>query len=421
MRFRDFHPNIKIRIIESLISGSIGGMIYPFMAIYLADRVGETMTGILLIVNIFVGFIVGFYGGYYADLMGRKKIMAYAETIRFAGIFVMALANSPLVSSETLAAYITIAMMMVNSICWGLAGPAASAMLIDVSTPENRKFMYGITYWTNNLSIAIGGMLGGLLFKNYLFELLMGLTLTSLISAVLVIFFIKETYIPVKKEAKIKTGMMTEMFRNYKQVFKDSIFIKFIVGYLLILSLEFHLTNYISVKLSKDMPEQGLFQFKIDGVEMLGILRTENTLLVVLLAVAVSKLIGRFKDKNVLYAGLVIYSFGYIVISYSNTVWVLLLVMVIATIGELMYVPVKQAYMAEIPPDDSRSAYMAVSGMIYRGAMTIAALSITLGSYIPPIGMTFLFALCGLVGFFLFQATIPVLEKKRKELEKATA
>lgn len=421
MRFRDFHPNIKIRIIESLISGSIGGMIYPFMAIYLADRVGETLTGILLILNIIVGFVIGFYGGYYADLMGRKKIMAYAESLRFAGILVMALANSPLVSSDTLAAYITIAMMMVNSICWGLAGPAASAMLIDVSTPENRKFMYGITYWTNNLSIAIGGLLGGLLFRNYLFELLLGLTFASLLSAVLVVFFIKETYIPAKRDDKVKVNVMTEMLSNYKQVFKDSVFIKFITGYLLILSLEFHLTNYISVKLSKDMPTQNIFQLKIDGVEMLGILRTENTLLVVLLAVAVSKLISRFKDKNVLFIGLITYSFGYIVISYSNSVWILLLVMIIATIGELMYVPVKQAYMAEIPPDDSRSAYMAVSGMIFRGAMTIAALSITLGSYISPLWMTAFFTLCAIVGFMLFKSTIPVLEQKREQLKRASA
>jgi DHA1 family multidrug resistance protein B-like MFS transporter len=421
MRFKDFHPNIKIRIIESLISGSIGGMIYPFMAIYLADRVGETLTGILLIVNICVGFIIGFYGGYYADLMGRKKIMAYAESLRFVGILVMALANSPLISSDTLAAYITIAMMMINSICWGLAGPASQAMLIDVSTPENRKFMYGITYWTSNLSIAIGGLLGGFLFKNYLFELLLGLTFTSLLSAVLVVFFIKETYTPAKRVKSVKPNVIKEMFSNYKQVFKDSVFIKFTLGYLLILSLEFHLTNYISIKLSNHMPTQDLFKFSIDGVQMLGILRTENTVLVVLLAVIVSKLINRYKDKNVLYAGLITYSIGYLVISYSNSVWLLLFVMLLATIGELMYVPVKQAYMAEIPPEDSRSAYMAVSGMIFNGAMVIAASSITLGHYFSPLAMSSLFAVCAIIGFMLFKSTVPVLEKNREQLHKESA
>jgi MFS transporter, DHA1 family, multidrug resistance protein B len=421
MRFRDFHPNIKIRIIESLISGSIGGMIYPFMAIYLAARVGETLTGILLIVNIIVGVIVGFYGGYYSDLMGRKKIMAYAESFRFAGILVMALANSALVSSETVAAYITIAMMMVNSICWGLAGPASQAMLIDVSTPENRKFMYGITYWTSNLSIAIGGLLGGLLFKNYLFELLLGLTLTSLLSAFLVVFFIKETYTPVNRELKVKPNVISDMFSNYKQVFRDSIFIKFTIGYLLVLSLEFHLTNYISVKLSSDMPSQSLFQFNIDGVQMLGILRTENTLLVVLLAVLVSKMISRFKDKNMFFIGLILYSIGYLTISYTNSVWLLLIIMVIATIGELMYIPVKQAYTAELPPENLRSAYMAVGGLVYNGAMIIAALSITLGSYISPLGMTTLFSVCAITGLILFKSTVPVIEKNREQQNKVSA
>ncbi|MCK6257203.1 MFS transporter [Fictibacillus sp. KIGAM418] len=418
MRFKDFHPNIKIRIVESLLSGSIGAMIYPFMAIYLAERVGESLTGILLIINIAVGFLVGFYGGYYADTIGRKKIMAIAETLRFASVLIMAGANGPWVHSEMAAAYITIAMMMVNSICWGLAGPAASAMLIDVSTPENRKFMYGITYWTNNLSIALGGLAGGYLFKDYLFELLVGLSIVSMVSVILVVFFIKETYVPVKKT--VKKSVLADILSSYRIVFKDTTFILFIVAYLLVLSLEFHLSNYVSVRLSQDMPVQKLFNFSVDGFNMLGILRTENTLLVVLLAVLVSKITSRFKDKRVFFLGLALYIVGYLTISYSNHGLILLTVMVIATVGELMFVPIEQSYLADIPPDDLRSSYMAVSGMVYRGAMTIAAVSITLGHFIPRMGMTLIFMLMACTGIAIFVKVLPSLEEKRTK-QKQTA
>ncbi|MGG1574046.1 MFS transporter [Fictibacillus sp. NRS-1165] len=418
MRFKDFHPNIKIRIFESLLSGSIGAMIYPFMAIYLAERVGESLTGILLIINIAVGFLVGFYGGYYADTIGRKKIMAIAETLRFISVIVMAFANGPWIHSDLAAAYITIAMMTVNSICWGLAGPAASAMLIDVSTPENRKFMYGITYWTNNLSIALGGLAGGYLFKDYLFELLVGLSFVSLISAMLVIFFIQETYVPVKKE--IKKNVLADILSSYRLVFKDTTFILFIVAYLLVLSLEFHLSNYVSVRLSQDMPAQQLFHFSVDGFNMLGILRTENTLLVVLLAVLVSKLAARFKDKRVFFLGLGLYAVGYLTISYSSHAILLLTVMVIATVGELMFVPIEQSYLADIPPEELRSSYMAVSGMVYRGAMAIAAVSITLGHFIPRMGMTLIFMVMACIGITLFLKVLPTLEEKRLK-QKQTA
>ena len=43
--------------------------------------------------------------------------------------------------------------------------PATEAMLIDVSTPENRKVMYSINYWAINLSIAIGAIFGGYYLK----------------------------------------------------------------------------------------------------------------------------------------------------------------------------------------------------------------------------------------------------------------
>lgn len=53
----------------------------------------------------------------------------------------------------------------------GLINPAGEAMLIDVSTPENRSFMYSVSYWANNLSIMIGIMVG-VVFVDYLFPLL---------------------------------------------------------------------------------------------------------------------------------------------------------------------------------------------------------------------------------------------------------
>ncbi len=51
-------------------------------------------------------------------------------------------------------------------------------------------------YWANNLSIAIGGSLGGFLFKDYLFELLIALSITALITVILIVFFIDESYVP---------------------------------------------------------------------------------------------------------------------------------------------------------------------------------------------------------------------------------
>lgn len=73
MRFKDFHMNIKIRIIETFMSRLVGGMIFPFMAIYLATNFSPKVTGLMLMFNVLVGAIVNFFGGYYAGSNRPEK------------------------------------------------------------------------------------------------------------------------------------------------------------------------------------------------------------------------------------------------------------------------------------------------------------------------------------------------------------
>ncbi|WP_234998587.1 MDR family MFS transporter [Salirhabdus sp. Marseille-P4669] len=419
MKFRDFHPNIKLRIIFGFFSEIIGSMIFPFMAIYFAVHFGAKLTGILLIINIIIGALVGFYGGYLSDLMGRKKLMVIAEVLRSVSLIVMTFANSPWFESPTL----TFLMFLVGSICWGIEGPATDAMLIDVSKPEQRKIMYSIMYWSGNLSIAIGGAVGAFLFEDYLFELFIGMTVMSIIVAFVLIFFIQESYVPKQTSNENKSSKRLQVFRDifqsYKTVATDKVFILFVIAGLFIQSLEFQLTNYIAVRLHDDMPTQSVFGWSIDGLQMTGILRTENTVLVVIFAAFVMKFIQKYKDKHVYLSSIVLFAIGYTAISYFNNIWVLLVAMVIATIGELMRVPVQQSYMAAIPPDDKRSSYMAVNAFTYQGSMILASLSVTLGAFLSKELMSMFLLITGLAGYLIINTIIPSLEQRVRSQEAA--
>ena len=275
------------------MSSVIGSMIFPFMAIYLAFHFGAKVAGLLLLINVFIGIGLSFIGGYFADQFGRKKIMATAETIRFAAFLMMALSNSPWFESPI----ITFMMMTVNSICWGLAGPADQAMLIDVSTPEQRKYMYSITYWSSNMSIAVGGILGAFLFKHYLFELFVGMSVMAFVTAFIAIFFIDESHKP--NHAKVKASRhVIQLFSNYKSVLQDRLFIMYVFAGVLVLSMEFQLTNYIGIRLSDHMPVQKFLFWKIDGVNIMGFLRQIQSWLLFL---CITKMTSRFKDHRILW------------------------------------------------------------------------------------------------------------------------
>ncbi|GAB0167795.1 MFS transporter [Lysinibacillus sp. CTST325] len=421
MKLRDIHPNIKLRLVMQFLGGLISMAVIPFLAIYFTQNIGATKTGIILIIIVISGVIGGVIGGHVSDKIGRKKIMIYTEIGLLLSYLFIALCNSPWFNLP----YISAAFFIITMFCGGMFQPAAQAMMIDVTNSESRKLVFTISYWLGNLSTAIGGIMGAFLFKNYLFELFIGISLISLLSVFVTIFFISETYSPEpspKSSLHKKKFLPVELFQTYSTVLKDKLFMFYILGAILIFTLEQSLSNYIGIRLEKDIPQQSasLFgiDFIVDGTKMLGFLRTENTILVVLLSSIVLFLFKKYSDRWTLVTGMLIFSICFSVFASSNSVLVLFIAMFIGTIGELMFIPIKQAMIGELAPSNARSTYMAFNSLTTYGAMIVASLLIIIGQWIRPIYMSGLLLILGLTGTFLYYIltkTLYVKEIERNE------
>lgn len=419
MKLKDIHPNIKLRLAMQFLGSLISMAVIPFLAIYFAQKIGATETGITLIIIVISGVIGGFMGGHISDKIGRRKIMIYSELGILISYLFIALCNSPWFNLP----YITAAFFLINMFCGGMFQPAAQAMIIDVTSLESRKLVFTISYWLGNLSTAIGGILGAFLFKNYLFELFIGISLISLLSVFITIFFITETYLP---EPSTKTSTtpkkefsLVEMFQTYSTVLKDKLFMFYILGAILIFTLEQSLSNYIGIRLEKDIPQQSAsvfgIDFIVDGTKMLGFLRTENTILVVLLSSIVLFLFKKWSDRWTLVTGMLIFSICFSVFAFTNSMLLLFIAMFIGTIGELMYVPIKQAMIGELAPSNARSTYMAFNSLTFYGAMILSSFLIIIGEWIRPIYMGGLLLILGLTGTFLYYIITKTLDSKISE------
>lgn len=409
MAFFHLHRNIQIRMVNSFLSNLLGNMLFPFMTIYFAQKFGAELTGLLLIVNVAVGLLANFYGGYVSDKYGRRKVLLAGESVRLLSFAMMALANSPWWDS----AAVTFLMMTLNSLCWGLTGPANEAMLIDVSTSENRKFIYSVGYWSMNFSLVVGGLAGGFLFQEYRSELFAGVALMQVVTVSLVAFFIKETYVPKPSACKTCQGKVwREMMFNYKIVFQDKVYVVFILASIFVSAVERMGLSYTGVRLEAEMGAQSFLSLPLDGVKMFGFLSAENSLLVVVLAVFVTRFLKKLSDKRAMVLGILLYSAGFAVLAVSNSPAVLLLFMAVATLGELIWVPSKQALQADLAPAENRSAYMAVNGLAYRGAAILGSLAVSAGAFLPSLLMGGLFGLSGLVGLFFILYTLRVRNQK---------
>lgn len=413
-KFSGLHINIKIRLVTIFLNTFSTNMIFPFIAIYSYREIGPIWSSTLLSLAIIFNFIASLISGSISDKIGRRKLILISEGLRFFSLIGILLVNSPWIESV----YITLFLFIINNIASGIFGPPSEAMILDVSESEERKYIYSLLYWISNISIAIGGSIGAVFFSKYLFELLMIINLLMIVSLILTVFYMKETYFPIKtKKVDINNYIsgITSFFSGYKAVLKNRRFILFLCSTTLLFSLEGHLTNYLSLKLVEDVNNQTIFPFnmQINGVQMLGILRTENTILVMVFSTFLVILIGKFRDKNLLIIGSALYAIGYFVLSVTDFVWLLLIAMLIATLGEVIAFPVMQSYLADIIPHDSRSTYLAFNKISIRLSLLVGTIGIFLYSFLPYYIMSLLLLFSGILAISILFLILPNVNSKR--------
>ncbi|EKY3975200.1 MFS transporter [Listeria innocua] len=402
--FKELHPNIRARILIQFLSKIIGSMIFPFMAIYFSMEINSKVAGILLMINVLVQFLAGMYGGHLADIIGRKKLMVAGELLKVFAFLGMVLCNSPIFHSP----WITFVMLLLIGVAQGLINPAGEAMLIDVSTPENRSFMYSVSYWANNLSMMIGIIVGGWFFVDYLFLLLVALFIMSFVTAWLTISLISET---LKQKAVLKKGSygLVGMLKNYGQVLHDYRFLLYTIGGIAIMSIEFQRSNYISVRLAEDFQALlvhfgPLGNITLNGVQIVSVLTAVNTLFIVLFTVPVARFVTKKAQQPIMYVGFTLFAIGFAVCAFANNLAVLLLATAVLSIGELLYVPTRQTILAAIVDDDRRGAYMAFNGIIFQIGKMIGSVSLVFAPFIGKYGMATFTILLGVLSI-VFSAT----------------
>ncbi|WP_099157818.1 MFS transporter [Virgibacillus ndiopensis] len=412
-----FHPNIKWRLFVGFITTMANMMITPYLIIYFSSKIGASITGILYIAIIVSAVIGSFAGGSFSDKIGRRKVMIGSEILVAFTFLIIAFLNSPWLDLP----YITAVLFVINMFASGSFHPVVMALIVDCSTSETRETIFRFSYWINNLAIALGSLIGGFLFVNYHFILFLIVTFVSFFSVVVSTFLLTDEYKPkqINQTISQKNKPIQNVIRgvqSYSFIFKDKTFVYFIVGTLLVLGIETQLTNYIGLRLAQDISNVSLlsignFDFTIDGAELLGILKSENTLFVVVGTFFIARLIKQLSERIKLISGVLIFTFGFFVLTFHENPLVLVIAMVFATTGELIYAPVKQTVLGNIAPHESRSAYMAVNQISVYSAEIIAGFFIIIGSLFTPLFMAFVILLMGIAGAICFDKMI-----KRHEL-----
>ncbi|MFV0457625.1 MAG: MFS transporter [Actinomycetales bacterium] len=392
---------IRLRIGVNFVQRLVDSMTLAFMAIHLAGLFGVAVAGLITTAVMVVATVGTVVGGSAAQRWGRRRPLLAAEALVAVSFLAMSFADASRHGALVLAVGYA-----ASKFGAGLAVPANEAMLVDLSTPQNRTRMYTINYWAINLAIAIGALAGAYLFGLHFQWVLAGAALLMGLVLCTTLIFIPETA-PTGTSADTPGRPRA----SYRRALANRPFIYLALAATLLMTVEFQLVNWIAVHLAQDFGPQNLIALgsrtvTVDGVELLGVLRAENTVLVVVGAFVVGRLLARVPLGVRMITGATLFVAGYVGLALGGSIWFLIGAVVVFTIGELTEAPSRQVLLAELVPEDDRPRHLAVYALHIRIALVLAGLSLTAGAFVGPRVMAAGFALLGAAVLLLYRAVL---------------
>ena len=354
---------------------SSSSLVFPFLAIYLHDRIHLSLgeVGGLLGLSSIVGLPLQIAGGWWADRHGRRGVVLLS--VASAAILTGALAvvhNVGLIVAVVLAS---------GALGWPLFLTASNAIVGDLVPQERIAEAFGIVRVALNLGVVFGPMIAGFALAAGLpFSVLFGVSaagcgcLFALLAALL-----KETRpadgaladrarLVAETVTEGAPGMVLEAVHEpagYRRVLADRRFLVFCAVTLLPLFCYGHISTIYPVFLTHVLHV---------SYATWGLLLALNATVVVTLQYPVVRLLDR-RDRLLLVAlASVLLGFGIGAAAFLAGGWPLFALMVVFSLGEIVFVPLSTSIAMGLASDTERGRYMGVWSIVWVGGQALAPL-----------------------------------------------
>lgn len=337
-----FEGRVWALVVIQLITSAGFSISLPFLSLYLHGERGLSMTlvGTIMMVTAFVAAAARLLGGELADRLGRRPVLLLAlgaRVLLFLGMWGAMATQGPVW-------VITLVYLGVRLV-GGLAHPAISTMVADLTPEGQRTEAYGLLRVGSNVGWAAGPALGGYLATAFPYSTLFLLTaLASTISFWLAFGFARESHHATEE----RPGL------SVLGTFRDRRFSPFVGLSLLVLLVGGQLVSTLSV-------------FTVERLgyseAQFGALLTLNGLLVVALQYPIARTVERVPRGLALALGSVLYGAGYLSLGWLSAFPALMGAIAVVTLGEMTIAPTQLAVVADLAPADRRGQYMGTFGL----------------------------------------------------------
>jgi len=339
--FHAYPRQFWLMFIGMFISTIGAGMIWPFLMIYVSEKLGLPLrsAAMLVTINAATSLMASFAAGSLADRFGRKGVMVLSLATNGLIYLFMSQANS----------YLAFAVLMFLT---GASNPlyrvGADAMLADLIPAEKRVDAYALTRMITNAGFAIGPAIGGFIAsRSYALAFYLAAA-GMMIYSLLLLFRAVETLSP---NARAASQQGDERWGGYGRVAQDRPYVFFVLvtGIGLIAPIMLWVLLAVYTKQNYGILES-----------MYGWLPTTNALMCVFVQYSVTRMTRRYRPLPVIAVGMLVYAVGVGSVALGRDFLGFWVSMVVTTFGELIIVPTASTYVANLAPADMRGRYMSM-------------------------------------------------------------
>jgi MFS family permease len=356
MTYADLPRSVYV-IFMARVVNCIGNFVFPFMTLLLTTKVGmgEQKVGLFLFLGFMLRIPGSLFGGWLADHMGRKKIM-----ITFMGLASLCFIPCAfLIDSQETVQYIPW-LLILSSFLGSMGGPASGAMLNDLTMPENRQAAFSLLYLGINVGSAIGNLVAGFLFSNYMKLLFLADTATTFIAIILLLKYVKETR-PSKED--IRKGLEEET----EERAEAGGLLSALLGRptLLIFALLDTIYSFVYAQTHFSLPLQAKAVFGVEtGATYFGTFNMVNCFEVIVFTTLITAITKRFKAiYNVSVAG-IFFAVGFGMLFFVKSFWLFVISTIIWTVGEIINATNVGVYLANHTPMSHRGRFSSIIEII---------------------------------------------------------
>lgn len=364
----------------------------------MSQELGQSLTvaGTVLMFNAGAGIIGNLIGGKLFDRIGGYKTIIIGLTITMSSAFVLALLHSSMIAYVTLLICLGFGAGMMIPCMYAMAGAV---------WPEGGRRPFNAMYVAQNVGVAAGAALGGLL-ASYRFDFVFfGNGIMYLSFFILAILFFRNL-----QSAKDISGSTTNVFEQTQQVENKKRF-----HALLVLCIGFLICwiAYVQWQSTISVHTQNL------GIPLThySILWTINGAMIVFCQPFIKFFIVRWVHslKAQIYVGVAIFMVTYLVLSQAEIFTAFVTAMIILTIGEMFVWPAIPTIAHQLAPEGKAGFYQGIVNSVGTGGRLLGPF---IGGVLADLfGMTILFYVL-VVLFIIPFITTSLFDRNIKETFK---